>query len=347
MDDVNIKKFMIPVVIILMAFLSFLIIKPLAASISIGLVLAYAFYHPYLKLKARVKSENLASLIIVGFVFIVVFLPTILLTPMFIKQMFQAYLSIKTTDFSALIINIFPGISTSPSFLTEFSSSISHFSASISNAMLALFQNTILNIPAIAFGIIIILFTFFFSLREGHYFREYFSTLIPFSEENTKKFLKKFTQVTNAVIYGQVVIGIVQGVLAGIAYYMFGIPNALILTVITLIVGILPVIGPWLVWIPLDIFLFISGNTVAGIQLLIFGIFVLNWIDVLLRPYVIASKADMNSAIALIGAIGGTYAFGIIGFILGPLLLAYFILLIEIYKNKKEESIVIREHKIP
>jgi predicted PurR-regulated permease PerM len=61
-----------------------------------------------------------------------------------------------------------------------------------------------------------------------------------------------------------------------------------------------------------------------------------------LRPSVVAARAEMNSAIALIGAVGGSYAFGVIGFILGPLFLAYFILLVELYKNKQKESLIIR-----
>jgi predicted PurR-regulated permease PerM len=77
--------------------------------------------------------------------------------------------------------------------------------------------------------------------------------------------------------------------------------------------------------------------------ILIFGLFVINWIDTLLRPVVVSSRAEMNSAIALIGMIGGTIAFGIVGFILGPLILAYLILLIEIYNDKKQESIVFKK----
>ena len=343
MDDKDLKKFLIPFVILGLAFLSFLILKPLAFPIMLGLLLAYGFYPLYLKLKAKLKSENISSMIIVTGTLILFLLPPILLTPLFIKELFNAYLSLRGTDFSALILQLFPSISSSPVLATEISAAASHFSAAISSAMLSIFQSTLMNLPAIIFGIVIALFTFFFGLREGHEVKEYFFTFFPFGEEHQKRFFQRFEQVTNSVVFGHIVIGIVQGLVAGIAYYIFGIPNALILTVITMIVGVLPVIGPWLVWIPVDIFLFTSGNSVAAMQLLIYGLFVINWTEVLLRPYVVAARAEMNSAIALIGAVGGTYAFGVMGFLLGPLFLAYFILVLELYKNKKTESIVIRE----
>jgi len=138
---------------------------------------------------------------------------------------------------------------------------------------------------------------------------------------------------------------IAQGLIAGIGYFVLGIPKALLLTIVTMIVGIIPVIGPWLVWIPVDIYLFVQGNTALAIGLLIYGLFVINWVDILLRPQIVASKAEMNSAIALIGTIGGIYAFGVIGILLGPLILAYLILLIEIYRDKEAESIIIRQEE--
>jgi predicted PurR-regulated permease PerM len=124
---------------------------------------------------------------------------------------------------------------------------------------------------------------------------------------------------------------------------MFGVPNAFVLTIVTIFASVLPVIGPSIIWVPTVIYLFIKGNNVAGIQLLIYGLFLINWINVILTPRIISKKAEMNPAIALIGMIGGLYVFGFMGLILGPLILAYLILLIEIYRDKKAESILIKE----
>jgi predicted PurR-regulated permease PerM len=343
MDEKELKKFLLPIIVMALAVLSFLIIKPIVFPVLFGLLLAYGFYSLYQKLKSKIKLENTSAFIVVLGTLVVILLPPLLLMPLFIKELFTAYISLKGTDFSALILHLFPAISSSPALATEVGAAASHFSAAISNGLLSIFQSTLMNLPAIMFGILILLFTFFFGLKEGHEFKEYFSTFFPFGDENKNRFFSKFEQVTNSIVFGHIVIGIVQGLVAGVAYYLFGVPNALILTVLTMIVGVLPIIGPWIVWVPADLFLFINGDTIAGIQLLIYSLFVINWTDVLLRPFVVAAKAEMNSAIVLIGAIGGTYAFGIMGFLLGPLFLAYFILVLELYKNKKTDSIVLKE----
>lgn len=343
MDEKDLKRFMIPMIILGLALLSFLIIKPIAFPIFLGLLLAFGLYPLYLKLNAKLNHPNISASILVIGALLVLLLPPIMLLPTFMKELFQAYLSFTNTDLSSVIFHAFPILNSSPEMASQISASASHFNAAISSGMLSLFQSTLMNLPAIIFGVVILLFTFFFGLREGHEFKGYFSAFFPFGEENKKRFFERFEQVTNSVVLGHIVIGAAQGLVAGIAYYMFGIPNALILTVITMIVGVLPVIGPWLVWIPVDFFLFSSGNSVAGMQLLIYGLFVINWTEVLLRPYVVAARAEMNSAVALIGAVGGTYAFGVMGFLLGPLFLAYFILVIELYKDKKSESLIIKE----
>jgi len=346
MEEKDFKRFMIPVAILVLAVLGFLIVRPIFMPIILGLLFAYVFYSFYKKLEKKIKSSTFAALIVIVIVTLLIVVPLLLLMPLFVKQVFEAYLSVKNLDLGSIIIKILPSSFDSSAIQAEIIASASHFGENISNLMLSLFQKTILNLPEILFGVVILLFTFYFSLKEGHNVKEYFSTLFPFPKDFEERFYRRFDEVTNSIVYGHIVIGLAQGVIAGIGYYMFGVPNALLLTVITAIVGVLPVIGPWLVWMPVDLFLFVSGDTSAGIQLLIYGFLVINMVELVLRPQVVARKADMNPAIALIGAIGGTYAFGVMGFFIGPLLLAYLILLIELYKNKDTgNSIIIREEK--
>lgn len=347
MDGEDFKKFAVIGVILFLIVLVFFILKDIMTEIFIGLLFAYLFYPFYIKLNRKIKSKNLSALIIVGSVLLVILLPLLLLIPTFIEQLFESYLAIRGADFSQIAFHIFPSLTSSKEIIAEVIASSSYFSSAISNWLLELFQNTVRNIPVMILNVIIILFTFFFSLREGEYVKEYFSIIFPFQESYRKRFFMRFEQVTNSLLYGQLIVGIAQGIISGIGYFMFGIDKALLFTVLTTIIGIIPVIGPWLVWIPLDIMLFINGNTTEGIQLLVYGLFVINWIDTLLRPVVVAKKGQINEALALVGAIGGIYAFGLIGFIIGPLVLALLILLIEIYKGEKTDSIIIKEEPKP
>lgn len=341
------KKLIIPLFIITLAIMSFFVIKPLMSYIFLGLLFAYIFYSPFQQLINKLKSDTLAALITVSASIIIFVIPPMLLIPTLVRQLFEAYISIRGADFATVVFNIFPSLASSQSMSAEIIATMSHFSSKISDILFQLFENTFQSIPNMIAGVIVLIFTFYFGLKEGSKFKEYLSAMVPLSKDQKKKLYDKFEQVTDSVIFGQIIIGIVQGIVSGIAYFMFGIPSALLLTVITTLASILPVIGPWLVWIPVDIFLFIKGEQVAGMQLLIFGLFVINWLETFLRPVVIAERAEMNPAIALIGAIGGMYTFGIMGFIIGPLVLAYLILLIEIYKENKSESIILKEEKAP
>jgi predicted PurR-regulated permease PerM len=347
MDEKDFKRFMVPVLIGVLAILSFLVIRPLGTSIFMGLLLAYLFHNLYVKLNQKWKSENLSASAIVISVLVVLVTPIAILTPIFVKQLYSAYMSLRVADFSAIIFKIVPSLASSKEMTAEVIATASHFNAKISSILLGIFESVFQNIPALLFGVVVVLFTFYFGLREGHKFKEYISIVFPIPKEHKRKLYEKFQQVTDSVLYGELVVGLAQGVIAGIGYYMFGVPNALLLTVLTAIAGVVPVVGPWFVWVPVDFFLFLNGNNVAGMQLLIYGLFVVNWIDTLLRPIIIAQRAEMNAALALIGAIGGVYAFGVIGFVVGPLVLAYLILLIEMYKEDKSESIVIKEEKPP
>lgn len=348
MDDKDFKKIMTPLMIIALAVLSFFVVRPLFVSITVGLLFAYVFYPLYVKLNKKLKSENFSAGIIVSSTSAAFLIPIIFLIPLFVKQLLSFYENIRGADFAALILKVFPGIAASKQASTEIIAAASHVNAKISEFIISLAQSLIFNSIELIFGIVIVVFTFYFALKEVENIKEYLGSILPIGREHKKKFYEKMDQVTDSVLYGQMVVGILQGVISGIGYFMFGVPNALLITVITTIVGVIPVIGPWLVWIPVDIFLFINGDNTRAMQLLLFGLFVINWVDTLLRPIVVAQRGRMNPAIALIGAVGGMYAFGFIGFVLGPLILAMFILLIEIYKDKETESIVIQEpEKVP
>lgn len=346
MEEKEIKKFAMPLLILILGFLSFLIVKSLLTYIILGLLLSYVFYTFYQKVLSKLKSPDLSALAVVLSSFVVIVVPLLILLPKFVQQLFQFYISIRGADFSVVVFKIFPALTSSPDISAETIAMMSHFSSNVSTLLLNLFQSIFQNIPAMILGILVLLFTFYFGLREGSQFKEYISVLLPLSKESKTRFLDKFDKVTDSVLFGHLIIGSIAGIIAGIGYFMFGVPNAILLTFATVLISVIPIVGPWFIWIPLDIFLFMNGDNVAGMQLLIYGLFVINWVETFLRPVVIAERAEMNPAIALIGAIGGIYAFGIIGFIIGPLVLAYLILLIELYKQKNsEESIVIKQEK--
>jgi predicted PurR-regulated permease PerM len=180
---------------------------------------------------------------------------------------------------------------------------------------------------------VIVFFTLFFTLRDKEEIIKYIRNVLPFSFEVEDRLLKTSKDVTSSVIYGMIIVGIFQGLITGIGLFIFGVPNALLLTLFAVLAGVLPIVGPAIIWVPVVIFLLIGGNTFAAVGITIFGL--LSHIpDYLVRPLFLSKRTQLNPAIASIGMIGGILVFGVLGIILGPLILSYLIIVLDLFKKK-------------
>ena len=196
-------------------------------------------------------------------------------------------------------------------------------------------SDLILNFPTIALQLVVVFFVFFFVMRDSEKIIEYLQSILPFPKETEQKLFKSSKDITFSVLYGVIIIGIIQGLVASAGYFVFGVKNALFLSILTIIAGILPIVGTAFVWIPVVIYLLISNaNLLSILGVCFFGLFS-GLIDDILRPVFISKRAKVHSVIVLVGMIGGTFLLGIIGVIIGPLILSYLIIILEIYKNKK------------
>lgn len=338
MDDKKFKEIFILILIGLLLVLSFLIIKPVLISMIFGLLSAYVCYPIHKRLVSKIKSKNLSALIICFAILAIILVPVWLLTPLVLKQVFDIYAYSQKIDLVSIFNSVFPAFS-SQEISVNVISSMNSFISEITSYLLRKFTDVLLNLPSIIFQLFIVIFTFFFALRDGRELVDYIKSLSPLSKESEKKFFEKFGDITYSVIIGQIIVGIVQGVVTGIGFLIFGIENALILTLVSILVGILPIIGSWLVWIPVDVYLFATGRTGPAIGLLIYGLIIISWVDTLIRPLVMSKRTKINSGILLIGMIGGLYVFGVLGLVLGPLILAYLLIVLELYRQRTYSNI--------
>ncbi len=324
--------------------LAFLIIKPIIYSIIFGVLLAYIFYPVYNWLFKKTKNKIFSALIICLGLLILTFLFVAVILTAFLKQIIEFSVLLKGINFVELIRDSLPESLISPEISKTLADSMK---ISLSKLLEKLTSDTgkfLLSAPVMLLQLAVVFLTFFFSLKDGKEALDYFKSLAPFSKELQEKFFKHFRDITNSVLIGQIVVGVIQGLIAGIGYFIFRVPNALSLTILTVIIGVIPLIGPWLVWVPVDIYLFAIGRTGSAIGLLIYGVFLVSWIDNIIRPVIVSRKTKINSGIILIGMIGGLFVFGVLGLIIGPLVLAYVLLLIEIYrKHAFLEDLIFKE----
>ena len=180
-------------------------------------------------------------------------------------------------------------------------------------------------------NLFVMLYAMFYFLRDGGVILKKILYYTPLSHGDEVRVLERLRSVTRATIKGTVVIGIIQGTLAGIGLWFAGLPSAAFWGTIMAVLSIIPGIGAALVWLPAVIYLFVIGEKLAATLLLIWCSAVVGTIDNMLRPKLVGKDAKMPDLLILIGTLGGLFLFGPIGFIIGPLVCGLFLTVWEIY----------------
>jgi predicted PurR-regulated permease PerM len=184
---------------------------------------------------------------------------------------------------------------------------------------------------AFLLNLFVMFYAMFFFFRDGRKIVERIFYYMPLSHDDEMLLLKRFTSVTRATIKGTLVIGIIQGALAGIGFWVAGIDGSAFWGTIMAILSIVPGIGAALVWVPAVIYLFATGQTPTAMLLLIWCAALVGTIDNILRTVLVGKNAKMPDLLILVGTLGGLFLFGAIGFIIGPIVCGLFLTVWEIY----------------
>ncbi|MFQ5890307.1 MAG: AI-2E family transporter [Gemmatimonadota bacterium] len=177
----------------------------------------------------------------------------------------------------------------------------------------------------------IMLYAMFFFLIDGRSILDRILYYTPLSSEEEERMVEKFVSVARATLKGSLVIGIVQGGLAGVAFWLAGIPGAAFWGTVMAVLSIIPGVGAALVWIPAAIFLFATGRVGVGIGLSVWCAAVVGTVDNFLRPRLVGKDTKMSDLLVLLGTLGGIFLFGAIGFIIGPIVAALFVTVWDLY----------------
>jgi predicted PurR-regulated permease PerM len=181
------------------------------------------------------------------------------------------------------------------------------------------------------FHLFVMLYSLFFFLIDGKSLLNKILFYMPLSSEQEYRMVGRFTSVARATIKGTLVIGVVQGGLAGMALGIAGIHGAAFWGTIMAVLSIIPGVGTALVWIPAVVYLFAVGRTGAAIALFIWCAAVVGSVDNVLRPWLVGKDTKMPDLLILLGTLGGLFFFGAAGIIIGPIVAALFVTIWDIY----------------
>jgi predicted PurR-regulated permease PerM len=175
------------------------------------------------------------------------------------------------------------------------------------------------------------LYALFFFLIAGPEMLKRIMYLFPLETEQEERLLSKFSSVARATIKGTLVIGLVQGGLAALGFLVVGIEGTVFWGTIMVVLSIIPVIGAAVIWIPAVLYLFSTGSVTAGVLLLIWCGVVVSGTDNVLRPILVGRDTKMPDLMVLLSTLGGLSVFGVVGFIVGPIIAALFLTIWDIY----------------
>ncbi len=315
----------------------FWILLPFYGTVLWGVIIALLFAPLNRWLLPRMKQRrNLAALTTMLAALVVVVLPAVLVGASLAREAAQLYARIESGELRPAqtlrsIFNALPdwlnglldrfGLGNFDLLVRKITEALTQGSQIIASQTVNFGQD----ILGIVVSLFVALYLAFFLVRDGTTIVRAIRTAIPLPPEDKQELLQQFGTVLRATVKGNLVVALVQGALGGIAFWVIGINAALLWAVLMAILSLLPAVGAGLVWGPVAIWLFASGETVWAIALVAYGVMVIGLVDNLLRPLLVGKDTGMPDYLVLISTIGGIAVMGINGFVVGPVIAAMFV----------------------
>jgi len=339
-QQLTFRRFAIIGFFLVLIVLSFLVIKPFISALLAAAIFAYMLFPIHKWFSERLRSKSLSALIICVLVILVLVLLIWLIAQFLLKDTFNLYMSIQKLDLPTIIDKILSV------FLSSSSEVGRQVTVTIQSTVISLIAKLMITIgdmleksPQIILGLFITFFGLYYFLRDGEALKQQIIELLPFRKKIKEQFYSKFKRITKGVIFGSIVVGLIQGIVAGIGFFIFQAPSPLLLTFLAIFISILPLIGPWLVWLPVSIVMIAQGNVFFGILLLVYGLSVVSTVDNIIRPMIVGKRAKISEMVVLIGMLGGLPIFGIVGLVIGPMILEFLLTLLDYYRKGGIENL--------
>lgn len=352
MNVTQYSKYALSIFFIFILYIAYLLLKPFILTILTAVILVYVFSPVYNFVNKRlIANKYICSLIVLTAVFLFLSIPVIFIFHSLSQQGYEQYAVLKETFSDPTLLECTNGdrefCATYMSFLDEEERSVlqdflKNSVVNIAQKVMAQSFTLLSSLPSKFLDFFVMIFLMFFLFMDGKKLFETVKNFLPMKLEHEQYLINTLKETTDAVVFGQVFIAVLEGVLAGIGFSLMGINHALLLGAFITFLGVIPFFGPTLVWVPLSLYHIVTGFQAGNSSMIILGIviaayggIVLGMIENILKPKIIGDKAKLHPALVFLGVLGGISLFGFIGFFLGPIILAVLFTLIRIYEKEK------------
>ena len=314
-------------------------LRPFISVLAWAVVLVIVFYPVHQRLKSRIGRPSLSALVSCVLVVLLAVLPLTVLTMAAAEELSKAIPNLpaqisglmhpQTTVLgrvSGWVQGRF-GVDTlrTQQFLADQLQRSSQF-------LLGLSLSLVGNIASGIVKAFFVIFTMYYLFRDGDRIVSKLPAALPLERRQSEAIISRTREVVSASVYGIVVIASLQGLLGGIAFWVLGIPSPLLWAVLMTFVCMIPVLGSFLVWLPLALYLAATGHWTKAILLVIWGALVISTIDNFLRPKWMKNQTRLHELLVFFSVLGGISVFGLLGIILGPVILAITLGLLQTFR---------------
>lgn len=334
-----------------LGYLSYQIFKPFLSPLAWAIVLSIVFYPVFTFVLKFVKWKPLASLITLIIILIILLGPFSYLSYLLSQEIRSIVDDTASGKFDPVggflhhplvnkLVNKF--LSMFHLSQAEFEKRIMENITIFGKSLLGGVTGGIGNVASAITDFIFMILSIFFFLEGGSEFVEGLGKYIPFSKKQRERLLRQTRGIIVSTIYGGVTVAVIQAIIGGIAFSLLSVPSPVIWGFAMFVASFIPLLGTFVVWGPMAVYLFFKGMILNSIILAIVGVVAISSIDNILRPLIIRGKIQMPTLAIFFSILGGIKVFGFIGFIMGPLVFALFISVIQMLQfieDEKEEGI--------
>jgi predicted PurR-regulated permease PerM len=334
--------FAVIALLLILGLLTYQILKPFLIPIAWAIVFSIIFYPVYVFTLKYTRWKSVAALLTLTIILVVILGPFSYLTYVLVSELkdladylgadkiealesLMQHPSIKAvTDKILSVFNLTED---------ELNKTIIDNISKLGKEMVGRITKGTTNVVTISLDFIFMVFSIFFFLRDGPDFLSKTRDYMPFSEIQKDRLVKQVRDIIISTIYGGVAVSIIQGTMAGLAFFFLGISTPVVWGLATSIASFVPLLGASSIWVPAAGYLFLKGAILKGIILAIVGLFGISLIDNILKPIIIGGRTKMPILVIFFSVLGGIKLLGLIGLIMGPLVIALFISVIEIFRS--------------
>lgn len=330
-----IERRMFFVLLALITLLFIWLLQPFWSAIFWACVMTLIFFPLQRRLQERwPQRRNATALATLLTGTLVVVLPAVAIVFAFVAEGISVYQSIESREIDpeAILEQIGAALPWLPELLQRFGVDTANIREYLSNSAVTVSQwlgqealNFGRNTLSFTLRMGLMLYLAFFLLRDGDRLTEWVRQAIPLDAERNQLLFAKFVEVTRATVKGNLLVAIIQGALGGLIFFVLGIAAPILWAVVMAFLSLIPAVGAFLVWFPVAVYLYATGEWVAATVLMGYGAIIIGLADNVLRPILVGRDTKLPDYIVLFSTLGGIALVGINGFVIGPLIAALFL----------------------